>query len=335
VEWNGELTVAVGDEQIPELKSEFELHKKFGHDISYLNREELQATLKSPLFSAGMNTRSYCGVLHPAKLCWGLKKAAMNLGVRVFEHTPMMKLEDRGATVWVKTHAGEISARKVLLATSAYAAGDRRIRSRVAAIRDRIVATEPLTDEQIARLNWHGRQSAFDTRSQMNYMRLTKDNRMLFGGRLGYYFNNETDPEVDRTIDIYRRLTETFMATFPQLDDIRISHAWGGPIDLTTRMAVHFQPYHGGKVLYAGGYSGYGVSATRFGARLGLAILDDEKIPERNLALVKSQPNKIPPEPFRWIGAKLTMYALDEVDTKGGWRKLWIRLVRAMGFPIY
>ncbi len=335
VEWNGELTISVSQDHEPDLRREFELHRRYGHDIAWLNRDEVRARLNSPLFTAGMYTRSHCGVLHPAKLCWGLRAAAMRLGVRVFEHTPLTKVRDQGATLRVSTPGGEVVAAKVLLATNAFAAGHRRISRRVVAIRDRIIATEPLTAAQIAALNWQGRQSAYDTRTQLNYMRLTKDNRMLFGGRLGYYFNNNTNPAADHGIDVYRRLTGTFLATFPQLRGVRVSHAWGGPIALTTRMAVHFQPYHGGKMLFAGGYSGFGVSASRFGARLGLATLDDEHIPERRLDLARTMPRQIPPEPFRWLGAKLTMHALDGVDEKGGWRRAWIRLVRAMGFPIY
>ena len=90
----------------------------------------------------------------------------------------------------------------------------------------------------------------------------------------------------------------------------------------------------GSKVIYAGGYSGFGVSASRFGARLGLALLDGSSAPECELDLVSRLPNIIPPEPFRWIGAKLTMYALADADEKGGWRRAWLRLVHAMGFPL-
>ena len=335
VEWGGEMKVAIGEARIADVKQEFELHKRYGHDIVFLDKAQVQEQLRSPLFSAGMYTRSHSGILHPAKLCWGLKASVIKLGVRVYELTPLTRLEARGAGLLVKTHDGEIRARKVLLATNAFGAGHRKIRNRVAAIRDRIIATEPLTAEQLSRLGWANRQGVYDTRTQLNYMRLTKENRMLFGGRLGYYFNNDTDPDADRDIEVYRRLTSTFLATFPQLDDVKLSHAWGGPIALTTRMSVHFQSYYDGRVLYAGGYSGFGVSASRFGARLSLAILDDAKIPERDLALAKTMPNWIPPEPFRWIGAKVTMHALDSVDEKGGWRRLWLRLVRAMGFPIY
>ena len=144
----------------------------------------------------------------------------------------------------------------------------------------------------------------------------------------------ETKVRADRRVGTYERLAEVFFKTFPQLDDVRFTHAWGGPIALTTRMAVHFQRYHDGKAIYAGGYSGFGVSASRFGARLGLALLDDPDAPELKLDCASTLPNVMPPEPFRWIGAKLTMYALEDADEKGGWRRAWLRLVHAMGFPL-
>ena len=196
------------------------------------------------------------------------------------------------------------------------------------------IATEPLTEEQLARLGWKNRQGVYDTRTQLNYTRLTSDNRIIFGGRVGYFFNNNTDPAQDRQIETYERLAGYFFNTFPQLHDVKFTHAWSGPIDLTMRLAVHFQRYYGGKGIYAGGYSGFGVTTTRFGANIGLDILDGKTGPDLDLDFARTLPNWIPPEPFRWIGAKLTMYALDEVDQKGGWRKLWINMVHRMGFPL-
>ena len=99
-------------------------------------------------------------------------------------------------------------------------------------------------------------------------------------------------------------------------------------------MAVHYQRYHQGDMIYAGGYSGFGVTATRFGARVGLAILDNKDIPETRLEFATTLQSYIPPEPFRWLGAQITMYVLDTVDEKGGWRKLWLAMVEKMGFPV-
>ena len=334
-QWGGELTVAVSPEDAAHLKPEYELHIEHGHDALLLDAEETRAQVNSPLYHGAVWNRKASGTVHPALLAWGLKRAALALGVRLHELTPMTGIEDEGAAMRIFTHDGQVRAPKVLLATNAFAAGHKKIATRVAAIRDRIVMTEPLSDEQMDRIGWQNRQGVYDTRTQLNYSRLTKDNRILFGGRLGYFFNNDTDPASDRnSSQVFERLAGAFFRTFPQLDDVRFTHAWSGPIALTTRMAVHFQRYYGGKAIYAGGYSGFGVSGSRFGARIGLALLDRRDDPELKMDFATTLPNWIPPEPFRYLGAQLTMHALDTLDEKGGWRRGWLRLVKAMGFPL-
>ena len=335
IEWGGELTVSIGDQGLGAVSEDYRLYKRYGHDAIRLDKAAVQQEIHSPIFHGGVWNRQRSGTVHPGKLARGLKRAAQSLGVRIHEFTPLVDQLDRGDSILVQTPRGSIGARRVLLATNAWAAGHRRIKTRVAAIRDRIVVTEPLTDEQMAQVGWQNRQGIYDTRTQLNYMRLTRDNRILFGGRLDYFFGNNTDPNQDKGPAPYIRLLESFYRTFPQLKGhIRFSHAWSGPIGLTTRMAVHYQSYHGGKMLYVGGYSGFGVTASRFGARVGLAILDGEDCPETRMTFARTQPGYIPPEPFRWIGAKITMYALDTLDEKGGWRKPWVWMVQKMGFPI-
>ena len=335
IEWGGEMTVSIGDAGLATVDEDHALLLKYGHDAVRLDKAGVQAEIHSPIFHGATWSRRRSGTVHPGKLVRGLKRAALELGVRLFENTPHRGNRKSADGIVVTTPRARIPARRVLLATNAWAAGHPHIRRRVAAIRDRIVVTEPLTPAQMDSVGWRNRQGIYDTRTQLNYMRLTADNRILFGGRLAYFFGNETDPAQDRQAQPYVRLVQSFYRTFPQLaDEIRFSHAWSGPIGLTTRMAVHYQKYHGGDMVYAGGYSGFGVTASRFGARVGLAILDRDDIPETRMAFAQTVPNWIPPEPFRWIGAQVTMYALDTVDEKGGWRKPWIRLVQKMGFPI-
>lgn len=334
MEWSGELTVAVGQEGVPVVREEFKLHEKFEHDVELLNEDEVQSQIHSPLFSGGFWSKQNSGTVHPAKLAWGLKKAALSLGVRIYENTALVSVEDTGPSLIVTTNNGKIHTTRTMLCTNAYASGHKNISRRVAMIRDRIIMTEPLSAEQLGRIGWKNRQGVYDTRTQLNYMRLTKDNRMLFGGRLDYFLANNPDPKTDKTITPYVRLANAFFETFPQLDDVTFSHAWSGPIGLTTRMAVHFQPYYGNKAMYAGGYSGFGVTASRFGAEFGLAKLFNENRPELQLEFANTLPGWIPPEPFRFIGAKITMYALDTADKKGGWRALWLKLVDKMGFPL-
>lgn len=334
IEWGGELTVAIGDDGLPDIESEHKLYIKYGHDAHLLDKVATQKEINSPLFYGGLWSKKRSGTVHPAKLAWGLKKAALQLGVRIYENSPLVSSTHLRPGVLVTTPQGSIKANKVLLATNAFAAGSNKITRRVSAIRDRIVVTEPLTDVQMKEIGWQNRQGVYDTRTQLNYMRLTADNRVLFGGRLGYFFNNNIDPKADKTADNFYPLVENFYKTFPFLKGIKFSHAWSGPIALTTRMAVHYQHYYQGDMIYAGGYSGFGVTSTRFGARVALGILDQSGIPETQLKFATTLPAYIPPEPFRWIGAKITMYALDTLDEKGGWRKPWISLVEKMGFPV-
>lgn len=335
LELGGEMKVSVGDDGLEAVRQDYDLYQQYGHSVELLDKQAVHTQINSPVFHGGIWSKARSGTLHPGKLSRELKRVAIELGVRVFENTPHVSNTCKGSVVRVKTPGGYVDARKVLLATNAWAVGHKRIKTRVVAIRDRIVVTEPLSAEQMSKIGWQNRQGVYDTRTQLNYMRLTKDNRILFGGRLGYFFGNHTDPVADKAPAPYVRLVEAFYSTFPQLAvDIKISHAWSGPIGLTSRMAVHYQSYHRGRMVFAGGYSGFGVTATRFGARVGLALLDEDDLPETRMAFARTVPGYVPPEPFRWIGAKLTMYALDTFDEKGGWRKPWVKLVQKMGFPI-
>ncbi len=335
IEWSGEMTVSIGDQGLDVVEDEYQLYRKYGHDAHRLGKEQVQTEVHSPVFHGAVWSKSRSGTVHPGKLVRGLKRVAQELGVRIFENTPQLFNKPDSGKIRVMTPGGAIEANRVFLATNAWAAGHNKIKTRVAAIRDRILMTEPLSTVQMDTIGWNNRQGIYDTRTQLNYMRLTADNRILFGGRLEYFFGNNTDPKQDKEAAPYIRLVQSFYRTFPQLkNDIKFSHAWSGPIGLTTRMAVHYQSYYEGKMVYAGGYSGFGVTATRFGARVGLAILDNDDIPEIRMEFANTIPNYIPPEPFRWMGAKITMYALDTVDEKGGWRKPWVWLVQKMGFPI-
>lgn len=334
LEWNGEMTVAIGEQGVPLIAEEEALHRRYGHDVVRLDRAGVRAEVNSPLFEAGLWSRRDSGTVHPGKLAFGLKRAALSLGVRLHEKTALTRIVDESNRLRVVTSTGEINARKILLATNAFAAGHPHIRRRVAMIRDRILMTEPLSAEQLAKIGWKNRQGIYDTRTQLNYMRLTADQRILFGGRLGVFMNAPRDPAFDHTPAPYQRLAAAFQKTFPQLDDPRFTHAWSGPIALTTRMAVHFQRYFEGRAVYAGGYSGFGITASRLGADIALALLDNLPRPETKMAFASTQPHRLPPEPLRQLGALITMHALDTADQKGGWRRSWLKMMAKIGFPL-
>jgi len=206
LEWGGEMKVSIGDQGLETIEEDHQLYLKYGHDAVKLDKQAVQAEIHSPIFHGGTWSKQRCGTVHPGKLVRGLKRAALGVGVRLYENTPMLATRNTAGGICVDIPGATITACKVLLATNAWAAGHPHINRRVAAIRDRIVVTEPLGDEQMQKIGWHNRQGIYDTRTQLNYMRLTADNRILFGGRLDYFYDNDTDPAVDRTAQPFIRL---------------------------------------------------------------------------------------------------------------------------------
>ncbi len=334
IEWNGEMTVAVEERHLPQLREDYELHRKHGHNVVLLNREEAQAQLASPLYAGAMWSRDRSGTVHPAKMAWGLKAAALRLGVRLYELTPQTRLEDRGNFMIVHTPSGQVKTPRVLLGTGTAKVGISDINRRVVQVRDHVLATHPLTDEQLARLGWKNRQGVYDTRTQLNYYRLTRDNRIIFGGLVSYHFDGNPNPVQDSQVETYFRLGEVFHKTFPQLSEVVFSHAWGGPIDYCSRGAVFARQYFDGKVVYVAGYTGFGVAGSRFGARMGLNMLLGRDSPEQHLDIARTGVSAIPPEPLRWLGAKITFHAFDGADEQGGWKRLWIDSIKRLGFPM-
>src|SRR6202035_3246757 len=85
-------------------------------------------------------------------------------------------------------------------------------------------------------------------------------------------------------------LARHFFATFPQLEGLSFSHAWGGVIDSCTRFCAVFRNAYAGRLAYAAGYTGLGVGATRFGARVLLDLLGGQPTELTELELVRRRP---------------------------------------------
>jgi glycine/D-amino acid oxidase-like deaminating enzyme len=168
--------------------------------------------------------------------------------------------------------------------------------------------------------------------NQFHYYRQTSDWRILFGGYDAVYrYGGHVRPELDDDEGTFGMLSQHFFTTFPQLEGVRFTHRWGGAIDTCSRFSVFFGTAHGGKVAYAVGYTGLGVVSTRFGARVGLDLLDGRETEATRLRYVRSKPVPFPPEPLRSGVIQLTRNRLDAADRKGGRRGLWLRTLDRLG----
>ena len=218
-------------------------------------------------------------------MAWGLRAACLSLGVRIHERSPVHSLRRDGAGVMLRCETGTVRAAHAALATNAFPALLRRIRPFTVPVYDYALMTEPLSAAQLEAIGWRNRQGIGDVSNQFHYYRLSRDNRILWGGYDAiYHWRNGLRDELDQRPATFDLLAQQFFETFPQLDGLRFSHAWGGAIDTSTRFFAFQRTALGGRVAYSLGYTGLGVGATRFGASTMLDLLAGRRTEATTLA---------------------------------------------------
>ena len=326
-ERTGTIEVATEHYQVTELREAAETD-----GVTFLDAGAVRAEVNSPTYLAGGWDKEGTALVDPARLAWGLAAACERIGVRIAEHTPATGLASDADGVTVKTRDGVLRARRAALGTNAFPSLVRRLRPYIVPVYDYVLVTEPLTADQLAGIGWANRQGLGDLGNQFHYYRLTADNRILWGGYDAiYHFGHHVRMTYDQRPATFVKLADHFFTTFPQLEGIGFSHRWGGAIDTSSRFCAFFGTAHHGRVAYALGYTGLGVGASRFGARVMLDLLTGERTELTELQLVRSKPVPFPPEPFAYLGVQATRWSLARADQKAGRRNLWLRALDAAG----
>jgi glycine/D-amino acid oxidase-like deaminating enzyme len=328
---SGELSVANEPQQIDDLKEEVEESSKYGEQMQFLDQEQIRARVNSPTYLAAVHDPAVA-MINPARLAWGLKRACLEVGVRLFEGTQVTSLEEGLETMIVKTDYGQVESKKVALATNAFPPLLKRLSLFMVPVYDYVLMTEPLSQEQRASIGWLGREGVGDYGNQFHYYSITPQGRILWGGYDAvYYRNNEVAPHLENCPETFARLAGHFFQTFPQLTGLCFTHAWGGVIDTCSRYTAFWGKAHRDKVAYALGYTGLGVGASRFGAQVMLDLLDNKKTARTELKMVKSKPFPFPPEPFRTPIINFTRWSMDQADQNQGKRNLWLKTLDVLG----
>ena len=331
-EETGELAFATEPYQaewIPEL---VETAQRYGWRAEAWSAERAREEVRSPTYHGAAHLPDGRAVVDPARLAWGLARAARDRGVHLYERSPVTGLERERAGVVARTPTGRVTARRAILATSAFPPLVRAIRRYVVPVYDYVLVTEPLAPDRRSALGWQGRHGLTDLGNQFHYYRLTSDDRVLWGGYDAVYnFRNGMGPHLDERPATFELLAAHFFETFPQLEGVRFTHRWGGAIDTCSRFSVMFGKALGGRAVYAVGYTGLGVAASRFGARVALDLADGLDTERTRLRMVRSKPVPFPPEPLRWAGITLTRRALAKADRREGRRGPWLRTLDRLG----
>jgi len=292
---NGLLTVSNTPLQDDHIRREAEVAQELGVEgIRYLERDEIQARVHSDTFRCAVEEDTGL-LMNPARLVRGLKEAVIRAGGRVFEQTPMEELSQSNGRVTVRTPGGSVQAKRGLLAANAYSTRIPELRGRVVPFYSYILLSEPLGDEQWGRIGWEGREGMEDRRVFLHYFRPTIDGRLLWAGRDAPYRPDGPDPRYDRDDRVFHRLEETFRWTFPQLDDVKFEHRWGGPVGITATFLPGAGWLQGHRVAYAFGYNGHGVAISNLLAMSMRDLMLERDTELTRLALVGRKPLSLGP----------------------------------------
>lgn len=333
---SGELTVATRPHHVEELASLAEAMEEHGEEVELLDAEGTRARLDSPTYLGALLDRHGTAMVEPARLAWGLRRACLEDGVTVHEQTRAVSLERSGGGVLLGTRGphgpGSVRAGQVVLATNAFPPLLRRLRLMTVPVYDHVLMTEPLTAAQRAAIGWEGREGVGDASNLFHYYRITRDDRVLWGGYDAvHHFGGRIDVSLEQRDATHQLLAQHFLETFPQLEGIRFTHRWGGVIDTSTRFTAFYGTAMAGRVGYALGYTGLGVAASRFGAQVVLDLLDGADTERTRLRMVRERTLPFPPEPLRSVGIDLTRWSLARADRHGGRRNLWLRTLDRAG----
>ncbi len=260
---SGYLLCAPKAGQIKGLAEHQEELRRYGYESTeLLDKAALRQRVATNAYQGALRDWG-AGHFHPLNYALGLARALREAGGRIYEHSPVVKIEEGHHPV-VRTARGEVRPRFVILGCNAYLEGlVPRIQHRVMPVASYVIATEPLGEARARALIRHD-EAVADANFVVDYFRLTADRRLLFGGRCSY---SGVTPK-----DLSASIGPRMVSIFPQLADVRIDYAWGGHIGITHNRLPDAGRL-GSNIYYTQGYSGQGVALSGlFGKLMAEAV---------------------------------------------------------------
>jgi glycine/D-amino acid oxidase-like deaminating enzyme len=305
-EANDYLLVAVDDAQVARLERNRDLAARLGSrfEISILDTTAARQSIDSPVIRAAVRTGG--ALVNPFKLARGLLDVVRGHGVVVYEGTPAIRVEPLPDGYRVRTPSGSITARRIVLATSAHQHLLAGFHRRVLPMWSYALVSDPLTDRQRERIVWPGREGLVEAKTFLNCGRFTADNRIMWaGGSTRYFHRRDMRPERMRDGTVYRELRDSFHSYFPAWSDVRFRYAYGGCVDVTRDFMPHFGS-RGPGLFHGYGYCGNGIAAAHLGGKVLRDLVLGRHTEYSTSPLVGRRERAFPPEPFAFCGARLT-----------------------------
>jgi putative aminophosphonate oxidoreductase len=249
--------------------------------------------------------------VHPGKLVRGLRRAALAMGIRIYERSPMLDFSS-GHPVTVRTPCGSIEAKKMVLAINAWMASTfAQFERTIAVVSSDMVITERCPD-LLRQSGLVDGVSVLDSRTFVYYYRSTVDGRIMLGkGGNTFSWGGRIAPVFDQRSPYEAELTDALRSFFPALRDTPITASWNGPSDRSVTGFPFFGKLDGAPHIYYGfGYSGNGVGPSYMGGQILSSMLLDQDNAWTRSPLTNGPLGQFPPEPIRYVGSIVVRNAI-------------------------
>jgi len=324
-----------------------------GGAVQALEPAEVAAHCSSPAFRNGAFYPD-AATVQPARLALGLRRRLLEAGVEIHERSPVRRLSGASdfhppgvgsmsdAPVRAWTDGGTVSAEAAVIAIGGAAkAPGAPLRNALTVTSSHIVLTEPVPD-LLEEIGWTGGACITDSRALIDYFRTTPDGRIAFGwggGRIAMGARLRGRAEIDH--DVAAAAESHLREYFPGLAGRRVTHAWGGPIDVSPTHLPVIKPLSAGRSFAAAGYTGNGVGPSYMVGKTLASLALDRRDNHTSLPFVDPAPQRVPPEPLHWLGGELIRHALvtkEQAELEGRvptlLSKAISRLPKLVGFHI-
>lgn len=288
-----DLCRALGEERFRPLQRD-DILRRTGSAASYVGIVEERA-----------------GTVQPAKLALGLRRLALEKGIVLHERSPVLEITP-GPRPQLRTPGGLLSAGKVVLAANAWLSAIPELHPYLYVVSSQVIATAPAPDI-LERIGWVDGASICDAQHHVLYYQRTLEGTVIFGrGTGGIAYDDRIDARFNRSSDGGADNIREMHRVYPQLKDVPILHDWSGPIDCTAQhLPVFGHLKNCTNIFYAMGFNGTGIAQAPVAARImaSLVLGRDDAWSRCGLVGIDNR-TKLPPEPLRYVGAKVVRRAI-------------------------
>ena len=171
------------------------------------------------------------------KLVQVLKAAAESAGAEIYENTAVENIEEGPEHVLHTTDGLTVRAKSLVLATNAFTPRLGYFRNSILPVHEYVAMTQHFSEQQLAEIGWQKRVPFNDSRTEVFYLGLTRDNRIHIGGGIPSYFFNNGIGDASDAASHYAELRRELVRIYPKMSGV--SFELGGMEWLTGRWTSH------------------------------------------------------------------------------------------------